>query len=293
MLYALRRGPRAVIGDGEHTVSELIELANKKLLATPPWKRSKAIPLDELALDSITENGFSPETIPEPGTTVPIRKIESSEWSGDITDASDQVHPDNRAIALRAAELFQLSNAGIDIISSDISIPWHQNGAIINEVNFAPYFGGHPTARARLPHYFENFIEGDGRIPVEVVIGGSEAEKTARKIQQLQVDGGTACYLTSHYLTITPSLQEMPFPSISLFTRTIALLMNRKVESVVLLIQTDEFIQTGLPVDRIRHITQTGGVISEWQSNNSPIDNERRKMLNTLLSSYLITTTPL
>lgn len=86
-----------------------------------------------------------------------------------------QVHPDNIDIAVRAARLFGLRNAGIDIISADIGRPWHENGAIINEVNYAPYFGGNPVAKAKLPDFFDGFTVGDGRIPIIAYVGGEAA----------------------------------------------------------------------------------------------------------------------
>jgi hypothetical protein len=53
-------------------------------------------------------------------------------------NASLSLHPVNLAAALAAAEAFRLEVAGVDMISTDISVPWTENGAAINAVNGGP-----------------------------------------------------------------------------------------------------------------------------------------------------------
>ncbi|WP_153039631.1 hypothetical protein [Solemya elarraichensis gill symbiont] len=127
MLYAIRRSPRSIEGDGRHSVAELVRIETQINNSKAPWLQEKPYPLDALALESMSLAGFTPDSVPEKGVWVPLRKIESTEWGGHIEDVTELVHPDNRQIAEQAASLFQLSNAGIDIISSDISRPWHEN----------------------------------------------------------------------------------------------------------------------------------------------------------------------
>lgn len=262
LLYALSRKPKSVTGDGKHTIAELVRQAFDDARKKPPWSRSKPIQLDDLALESIAEQGFTAESIPETGMKVALRRIESSEWGGNIEDATEAVHPDNAELAVRAARLFGLTNAGIDIISVDIARPWHENGAIINEVNYAPYFGGNPTAKAKLPAYLQGLMKGDGRIPIEVFLGGEEAMKAGKIRHGEMLANGIGCFLTSHGETLTNRGNAMPFPETGLFNRTLALLMNREVEGLVLVVQTDELLETGLPVDRVDKVHLAPGTLS-------------------------------
>jgi hypothetical protein len=100
----------------------------------PPWMRSEIRRLDDLAFKAISLAGFSPSSIPEPGVLVPLRRIESTAWGGVDEEVTQIIHKDNLFAALYASKLLGLNVAGIDIISPDISEPWHKNGAIINEV---------------------------------------------------------------------------------------------------------------------------------------------------------------
>lgn len=283
MLYAIRRGPRSVEGDGTHTVSELVDSANRMNKAKPSWLQKKHCPLDKQAQEAMSQAGFSPDSVPGKGIRVPLRKIESTAWGGHIEDVGEIVHPDNREIAERAARLFGLCNAGVDIISSDISRPWHDNGAIINEVNYAPYFGGNDIARSLIPVYLEKLMNGTGRIPVEIVVGSDKAADEGRLRQESFVRKNVDCYLTSHNLTVTPSGEHMTFPFESLFNRASALLKNKGVEALVLVVQTDEFLKTGLPVDHFDRLIHVDNDLINWNDSDRKIGpNVQQELLEQL-----------
>ena len=285
-LYALRRGPRSVVGDGQLSIAELIQQGQKNAMKKPTWTRGRMVHLDSLALDALSLQGLTAETIPESGQLVAIRRFESTEWGGNIEDATDLVHPDNIDIALRAARLFGLSTAGIDIITTDISIPWHESRAIINEVNFCPYFGGNTIAKAKLPMFIRRFMEGDGRIPVEVYLGGYPAMEEARSRQQQLVESGVGCYLSSHEITLTKQLALLNSQQKGLFDRVFALLMNRDVEFLIMVVQTDELLHSGLPVDRVHQIHVCPGRLASWGTPAQPVNAESQRELVDMLRAH-------
>jgi cyanophycin synthetase len=249
VLYAVRRRPVAVLGDGAATIAQLIthrHLENERLL---PWRRAKSISLDAHCLQALKAQGYTPEDVPAAGTRVALRLIESTEWGGDVEDATDEIHPDNVAIAEKAARLFRLGNAGVDIISTDISKPWHETGAIINEVNFAPHFGATSAARRLMPVFLKRYVTGDGRIPVEVFVGGPQAMVDASSRQAALCDSGLACFVTSHTHTFGPQGKLTVMPCDGIFERAMALLTNQEVQALVMVIQNDALLKTGLPVD--------------------------------------------
>lgn len=286
LLYALCRRPKSVIGDGKNTIAELVDKSQVDANKKPPWLRAKSVPLDTLAIECITEQGFASFDVPKIGELVGLRKIESSEWGGNVEDATGLVHPENVDIAVRVARLFGLLNAGIDIISTDIARPWHENGAIINEVNYAPYFGGNQIAKAKIPTFFQGFISGNGRIPVEVYLGGDEAMQEGKARQRELLEAGIQCYLTSHLETKIDTKRTMAFPERGLFNRTIALLMNRDVEALILVIQTDEFLHTGLPIDIVSKINFTEDDLLSCESGNQLSLKSVKVDLLKLLSKY-------
>jgi cyanophycin synthetase len=251
LLYAVKRLPHSIEGDGRRTVAELVVAANARQAARPPWRREKHYPLDTLALQVLAARGLGPSSVPAVGAFVPLRPIETTAWGGHDEEVTAIIHPENVGIARRAAEIFALDVAGVDIISADITRPWHENGAIINEVNFAPLLGGHAISRSHIATYLRDLVEEDGRIPVEVFVGGAEALIAARSRHAELVSRGTAAFLTSHDTTFDATGRSLTLAAHGLARRCRALFLDQAVGAIVLVVQTDELERSGLPFDRI------------------------------------------
>jgi len=251
LLYAVKRLPHSIEGDGRRTVAELVVAANAREAARPPWRREKHYPLDTLALQVLAARSLGPASVPAAGTFVPLRPIETTAWGGHDEEVTATIHPENVRVARRAAEIFALDVAGVDIISPDITRPWHENGAIVNEVNFAPLLGGHEISRGYIASYLRDLVEDDGRIPVEVFVGGAEALITARSRHAELVSRGTAAFLTSHDTTFDATGRSLALAVHGLARRCRALFLDPAVGAIVLVVQTDEFERSGLPCDRI------------------------------------------
>lgn len=288
LLYAFKRQPKLVTGDGVHTVAELIAIANAKENVKLPWKRSKPFPTDAMAVENLASVGMTLDSLSQEGQFLPLRKIESTEWGGTTEEATKIIHPDNVDITIRAAALFGLSTAGVDLMSVDISQPWHENGAVINEINFSPTFIAELSKPYR-PIYIDRILSDDGRIPVEVFVGGDAALDIAKERQREMTAEGVKCYLSNHELTLSPFGKQLILNTLSLFDRTIALLMNRAVESILLVIQTDEFLHRGLPIDKIDKITVVNNEIKDWNNHNRA-SKTRYNELTRLLNEYTLPT---
>lgn len=244
-----KRRPKSVKGDGVSTVEKLVDLANGALRKVPPWRRLKPFILDAMALDCLVQEGLAPDSIPLDGQFAPLRPIQSDEWGGVAQDMLDCIHPDNVRAATDAAAVLGLRVAGVDMISPDISQPWHSNGAVINEVNFAPFVGGNadaPSIRA----FMAALVEGDGRIPVWVVVGAGDVFPRAKELQSKLTEAGLQAFVTSATRTETAQGHALPMSCSSLFDRCLALTMNWQVQAMVV-VDTDELLSTGLPFDWI------------------------------------------
>ncbi|MBV2234290.1 MAG: hypothetical protein KUL75_01980, partial [Sterolibacterium sp.] len=221
----------------------------------PPWRRTEPYPMDALAEASIAAAGYAYDAIPAAGERIPLRPIESTAWGGYDEDVTGQLHPDNLDIALRVSALFGLQVAGVDIISADIRLPWYANGAIINEVNFAPLLGGGEISRSHISTFLACLVEdggyGHGRIPVEVIVGDDAAMEAARIRQTALLGQQIHAVASSHETTLLATGEAIHFPFDSLYRRCKALLLDKRVEAILLVVQTDELLDTGLPVDRI------------------------------------------
>lgn len=288
LLYAIKRRPLSLVGDAKRTVAQLILHADGQEKNKAPWLRSHRYPSDTLAVETMAAKGFSLSSVPALDELVALRPFQSDVWGGTPEDVSTQVHPDNVTIAVKAAKLFGLYNAGIDIITPDISRPWHKNGAIINEVNFSPLFGGTDISKRYVPRFLEKFIKGDGRISIDVFVGGKEAFKQARQRQKQLLLSGVKCVLTSHDTTIDLSENEMTMPYISLKKRCLALLLDRQIAALVVVVQTNECLYQGLAFDQIDTVTKTCEELCSWKNSNNIVSTQTNNVVNRIFENIVI-----
>ncbi|MDD2800339.1 MAG: AMP-binding protein, partial [Methylococcales bacterium] len=244
LLYALKRLPISVLADGESTIAELIEQANREESTKVPWKR-KTFPSDDATHKAVESQGYQMESIPYKGEWIALRNIESTQWGGRDEEVTQIVHPDNLDIALRASALFELDVAGVDIITTDISIPWYENGAIINEINSSPLLGGGEISRGYLDQYLKHILHDGGKIPLEAFIGGEEAINAAMKRFKALRDQGVRCYLSSESQTFSPHGDEIYLPYTGINSRAKALALRKDAEALIFVLQTDEVLHHG------------------------------------------------
>lgn len=261
LLYAVRRLPIGVYADGRSTIRDLVAAECESQQRLPPWKRSGIKPLDDMAMHMLHRQAWGPDSVPEQGKFVALRRIETTAWGGVDEEVTQTIHPDNVRAAINAAHLFGLEVAGVDIISQDIRQAWHANGAIINEVNYAPLLGGGAISRSRIPLFLDTLLKNGGRIPIHVHVGDSEALQSAQEMWRRLIDDGVGAVLVSAEQVLMPTGAPQMMPLIGLYARCRALVLSPDVEALVLVVQSDEFMQTGLPFDRISSLHEADSAL--------------------------------
>lgn len=131
------RRPASVVGDGIHTIKELIEEKNnEELRGSNHDKPLCTIIVDEHTRSYLSEQNISTETIPQKDNRVYLRKNSNISMGGDSIDFTDIASDYFKRIAERAAAAFGAVFCGVDmIISGDIS---EENEYAIIEVNHNP-----------------------------------------------------------------------------------------------------------------------------------------------------------
>ena len=286
LLYAVRRLPIGVYADGRSTIRDLVSAECQAQHRIPPWKRSGIRPLDDLAMHMLLRQGWTDESIPEAGRFVALRRIETTAWGGVDKDVTETIHPDNVKAAIEASKLFGLQVAGVDIISQDITQPWHNNGAIINEVNYAPLLGGGEISRSYIPTFLKALIRDEGRIPIHVHVGGSAALEAAQVEWKGLVNSGFRAALVSSQQTLLSDGQPKIMPLAGLYARCRSLILSPDIDVLVLVIQDDEFLHSGLPFDSFTVVQDDGGELASHRE-KSPLPDEQANNLRLLLKSWV------
>ena len=195
---ASHRIPAQVRGDGVSTISQLVDEVNRD----PRRGDDHALPLSKIKLDAValnvlTEHGYTPDTVPAAGEVVIIRRNANLSTGGTAEDVTDFVHPEVTARAIEAARVIGLDIAGIDVVARDIGRPLEEQGGVIVEVNAAPGLRMHIEPSAGKPRQVGDaivemmFPEGQiGRIPVAAISGTNGKTTTTRLLGHIIAGSG-------------------------------------------------------------------------------------------------------
>jgi cyanophycin synthetase len=205
LVAATRRTPGHVIGDGEHTVEQLIELVNRDpRRGVGHEKVLTRLDLDAQAHKMLEHVNLKPDSVPDAGQVVLLRSTANLSTGGTATDVTDIIHPDNREMAERAVRAIGLDVGGVDFLSKDIAESYRTIGGGICEVNAAPGFRMHVapsegTARdVAAPVIDMLFPAGTSvRVPIAAVTGTNGKTTTVRMLAHITKMAGYTPGLTT------------------------------------------------------------------------------------------------
>ncbi|MFS2037080.1 cyanophycin synthetase [Polaromonas sp. CT11-55] len=205
LVAASRREPPQVVGDGLHTVRELVDIVNQDPRRGEGHATSLTkIRFDDIAVARLEVQELTPESIPAKGRRVILRNNANLSTGGTATDVTDDVHPSVAARAVAAAQMVGLHICGVDVVCESMLRPLEsQNGGVV-EVNAAPglrmhlspsYGKGRAVGVAMVD---ELFPPGDnGRIPIVAVTGTNGKTTTTRLIAHLMAAEGLRTGMTN------------------------------------------------------------------------------------------------
>jgi cyanophycin synthetase len=203
---AANRIPAHVMGDGVHTVQELVDEVNKDpRRGIGHEKVLTQIKITESAIRMLNEQGYQLDSVPEKDKFVQMVSTGNMSTGGTAIDVTDIIHFDNIKLAERAVKTIGLDIAGIDIIAPDISKPIKRYGGAIIEINAAPGFRMHleptvGTPRNVAKHVIDMLFppdKSDGRIPLIAVTGTNGKTTTSRWIAHTLKMAGYTVGLTT------------------------------------------------------------------------------------------------
>ncbi|MET3666521.1 cyanophycin synthetase [Caulobacter sp. 1776] len=199
------RAPAQVTGDGQSTVAQLIEVVNRDPRRGAGHEQVMTrIVIDDQVREMLARAQLSLESIPAPGAVVTLRATANLSTGGTAIDRTDVIHPDNAAIARRAALTVGLDVAGIDFMAPDITRSVRETGGGIVEVNAAPGFRMHlepsegqsrDVAKAVIAELFPPGARS--RIPIVAVTGTNGKSTVVRMVARIARQMGKTVGLTN------------------------------------------------------------------------------------------------
>jgi cyanophycin synthetase len=198
LVAVAKRVPGHVVGDGVHSIAQLVEIVNQD----PRRGIGHEKVLTRLELDAQAERLMDLKNVTK-DTVLPkdevffLRGTGNLSTGGTAIDLTDVVHPDNREMAIRAAKAIGLDVCGVDFITADVAESYREIGGGICEVNAAPGFRMHVAPTEGKPRDVAGpviemlFPPGTPvRIPIAAVTGTNGKTTTSRMLAHIQKMNG-------------------------------------------------------------------------------------------------------
>lgn len=142
LVAVIRREPPHVVGDGKHTVRELVATENKNERRQSGTFHKIAVGTE--AEEELIRQKLLWESVPKKGGLVTLNQKVSRGIGASTTDLTDETHEENRRLLEKIGALLKDPLVGVDFIMQDVRAPWQsQARAGVIECNSLPFIDLH------------------------------------------------------------------------------------------------------------------------------------------------------
>lgn len=129
------RFPASVVGDGKHTIRELVDSTN---IERQENNALGPIAIDEECLIRLKELGITADFVPPHGERVVLCYTSNATRGGLYKSLGTTICKENRQLMVKVASRLNLMLTGIDVECTDINIPFESSKGVVIEVNQRP-----------------------------------------------------------------------------------------------------------------------------------------------------------
>ncbi|MCB1215293.1 MAG: N-acetylglutaminylglutamine synthetase, partial [Deltaproteobacteria bacterium] len=151
---SIRKIPQ-IVGDGQHSVKELLNYYNRRRLAATQGESS--VPLDEETQRCLKRQALHLDSVLAKGQLVDLRKTANLHTGGTLHDVTKSLQAHLKKVSLKAAEILEIPVVGLDLMIKDPS----QEDYVLIEANERVGLANHapqPTAEKFIDFLFPQTI---------------------------------------------------------------------------------------------------------------------------------------
>lgn len=285
ILWVIERIPAGVEGDGIHSIRELLEIKNQDPnRGDGDHFALKKIKIDDEVNSLLVEANKNMDTILNVGEFVALKRRANIAAGGMPISVMGNVHIDNERLAIRAAELLGLDLAGVDLLIPDISQSWMTVGAAICEINSQPTLGSF-TSKHVYKQIIETLLPNGGRIPITILMGFDTTNQADEVYQEHCLSGLTCGYVSKKGVFVGD--EKVGNAPISTFHGAKSMIMDRRIDALVVDVNDFSFIQHGTPFDRIDKLIFNENFTRHGNENIELMMTRQYKMVKKLINNNL------
>lgn len=138
VIGVVKRIPAQIIGDGQHSIIELIKIENEKRKCFSGKVTFGDLKIDEESKIILEEQQLIETDIPNKGAIVKLCYNCNSTRGGTMISLGKQIDKTNATILCNAAKVLNLNIVGFDFLCENINIPINKTKGVIIEANYHP-----------------------------------------------------------------------------------------------------------------------------------------------------------
>ena len=136
VIGVVKREPANIIGDGKHTIKELVHAKNYD----PTYYRDPKthLSLGKMERSILQKQRLNPSSIPKKNRKVFLRHNSNVSTGGDALDVTEKLHEGYKKLASEATKALSAKICGVDIMISSPKSPPNANNHAFIELNYNP-----------------------------------------------------------------------------------------------------------------------------------------------------------
>jgi cyanophycin synthetase len=264
MIWAVKRDPAGVWGDGINSIKQLIFEANKNpARGYNSSSTLRPIVYTKESEEILIEQKFTLESVPHESHFVKLRRASNLSSGGTAENVTKKVHQDNKKLAEDAASLINLDLAGIDLIIPDISESWKVSGGAIIEVNAQPQL-----IASTQDHLYKEILQskviGNGRIPILMILDINALDIADKILIELGGDAEEVGIVSRDRTKL--GWTEFDYKFKTTYAAGHALLQFNKIQALIFICD-ESTLTTGLPFDYY-NLVYIGPEVEQYSKNS-------------------------
>jgi len=265
---ALKCLPSHVVGNGFHTIDQLVMQFNNQFRSETKHPTKAMLSLDKVADDLLLIQGYDQLSVPAKDVIVYLRRNANLFAGGMAYDVTGNVHPEYRMIAERAARAIGLELATVNFLTTDIAKSVQDSNGKINGVSSCLGDILHLWNDSDETGHVQKTImsmlfpsDRPGRIPIVAVTGMGDTSHTAKTLTDILTKAGRKVGLVLGNCTYVGN--ETVLTDVSLLDAIRAVLLDPDVDIAVLELKPNDVLSHGLDSSFFNHAVIIGQAESE------------------------------